>query len=202
MCRKNNCNMTFISSYVYGEPEYLPIDEKHHLKSYNPYTQSKIIAEEICDFYRKNYRFKITVLRPFNVYGPGQKEVFLIPEIIKQLISSEKGIIEVDDLGPKRDYIYIDDLIDALILSINSEDDIYNIGSGYSISVEEIIKIAIKKSGIEKKYHSRNIKRKNEIYDVVADISKIKNKLHWSLKTPFEKGIENCINYYFRKFQL
>ena len=65
--------MTFISSYVYGEPEYLPIDEKHHLKSYIP-IQSKIIAEEICDFYRKNYRFKITVLRPFNVYGPGQKE--------------------------------------------------------------------------------------------------------------------------------
>jgi nucleoside-diphosphate-sugar epimerase len=145
---------------------------------------------------------KITILRPFNVYGTGQKEVFLIPEIINQLISSEKEIIEVDDLEPKRDYIYIDDLIFALILSINNKDDIYNIGSGYSVSVEDIIKTAIKKSGIEKKYLSRNIKRKNEIYDVVADISKIKNNLHWSLKTPFEKGIENCINYYFQKFQL
>ena len=89
-----------------------------------------------------------------------KKKMFLIPEIIKQLISSEKGIIEVDDLGPKRDYIYIDDLIDALILSINSEDDIYNIGSGYSISVEEIIKIAIKKCGIEKNIIPEILKEK------------------------------------------
>lgn len=200
VCRTNNCGLSYISSYVYGEPEYLPIDENHPLKSYNPYSQSKVLAEEICDIYKQYFGLKITVFRPFNVYGPGQNDVFLIPEIIKQLLSIKIDIIEVNDLQPKRDYIYIDDLIEALILSIEGPEDIYNIGSGYSVSVEDIIQTALKVAGIKKKYLSKNIKRKNEIYDVVADISKIKKNLHWSVKTTFEKGIENCINYNRKKF--
>jgi len=200
ICRRNNCSLTIISSYVYGEPEYLPIDENHPLKSYNPYSLSKIIAEEICDIYKRFYGLKITVFRPFNVYGPGQNEMFLIPEIIRQILSKDKEIVEVNELEPKRDYIYIDDLINALKLSIECKDDIYNVGSGYSVSVEDIIKIAMNISGIEKKYISRNIKRKNEIYNVVANISKATNNLQWSPTTDFEKGIENCINYYRKKF--
>jgi len=198
-CRQNNCSLTYLSSYVYGVPAYIPIDEKHPLKSYNPYSHSKLIAEDICDYYKKNYGFKITIFRPFNIYGPGQNGIFLIPEIIEQLVSNEKKILEVNDLNPKRDYLYIDDLINALILSINSKDDIYNIGSGYSVSVEEIIKVAINVSGIGKKYVSKNINRQNEINDVIANISKIKKELGWSVKTTFEEGIKHCIDYYLQK---
>ena len=194
-CRQNNCSLTYLSSYVYGEPEYLPIDERHPLKSYNPYSHSKLIAEDICDLYKKNYDLKITIFRPFNVYGPGQNVSFLIPEIIKQAISKEKKIIEVNDLKPKRDYIYIDDLINALILSIDGKDNIYNIGSGYSVSVEDIIKLVLKKSGIKKEYISKEIIRENEIYDVIADVSKAKKELNWSAHTSLEEGIKNCIEY-------
>jgi len=90
---------------------------------------------------------------------------------------------------------YIDDFIDALILSVNKE-GIYNIGSGCSFSVEEIIKIILDKANIKKEYKAKNIVRENEILDVVADITKVKNELQWQPKTKFEKGIE----IYLRKY--
>lgn len=198
-CRSHFCSVTYVSSYAYGTPDYFPIDENHPVKSYNPYSHSKNMAEEICEFYKKNFGVKITIFRPFNIYGPGQNEIFLIPEIIKQLVSSGKKIIEVNDLKPKRDYLYIDDFIDALMLSIDNTDGIYNIGSGYSLSVEEIIKKAIKVSGIDKKYLSKNSSRKNEVNDVVADISKVKKELGWVVNTAFEKGLKCCIDYYIYK---
>jgi nucleoside-diphosphate-sugar epimerase len=199
LCRQNNCRLTYLSSYVYGDPEYLPIDEKHPLKSYNPYSHSKLIAEDICEYYKKNYGVKITIFRPFNLYGPGQNGAFLIPEIIEQLVSDKIGTIEVNALNPKRDYVYIDDLVNAIILSINNSDDIFNIGSGYSLSVEEIIKTAIKISGIEKKYSSRNVNRKNEVYDVVANITKAQKMLKWSPKVSLEEGLLRCIDHALNK---
>jgi nucleoside-diphosphate-sugar epimerase len=199
LCRRNNCRLTYLSSYVYGDPEYLPIDEKHPLRSYNPYSHSKLIAEDVCRYYKMNYGVKITVLRPFNLYGPGQGSAFLIPEIMAQLVSADTSVIEVNALEPKRDYVYIDDLVRAILLSVDSSDDIFNIGSGFSVSVEEIIKTAIKVSGIEKKYSSRNIKRKNEVYDVVADISKAKKMLGWSPKISLEEGIRKCMDYAMNK---
>jgi len=201
ICRQNNIHLSYLSSYVYGVPEYLPVDEKHPLKSYNPYSQSKLIAEEICDFYHNHYGLKVTIFRPFNVYGPGQNEKFLIPEIIKQVLQKEKEMVEVNDLSPKRDYIFIDDMVEALVLSADGKDGIYNIGSGYSVSVEDLIKMVMKKSGILKKYFSKNITRENEVYDVVADISKVQKALNWSVKTTLEKGIENCILYHNEKLK-
>jgi len=194
-CRLNNCGVTFNSSYVYGVPEYLPIDEKHPIKSYNPYSHSKILAEQICNFYGKNFGLKVTVFRLFNIYGPGQKKVFLIPDVIEQVLSDKKTV-EVNDLVPKRDYLYLDDLISAFILSLDAPNDIYNIGSGSSVSVEEIIKIVMKISGIEKPYSSRSIRRENEIDDVVANNSKACNGLNWKINVGLYDGIARCIDEY------
>ena len=169
-CRNNDCKLTMISSYVYGAPEYLPIDENHPIKSYNPYSQTKIISETICDFYATNFGVKTTIIRPFNVYGPKQAPTFLIPEIITKAFNDE--IIEVMDLKPKRDYIYVDDLVDALIQTLDHPEGIYNIGSGYSISVADIVKTILKIANINKQYTSKQESRKNEIFDVIANIEK------------------------------
>ncbi|HNW99339.1 MAG TPA: NAD(P)-dependent oxidoreductase [Bacteroidales bacterium] len=190
-CRKNNCSLTYISSYVYGNPDYLPIDENHKLKSYNPYSNSKILAEGICSCFADNYRIKTCIIRPFNVYGVNQLEVFLIPEIIKKVYNDK--IIEVMDLKPKRDFVFVDDVVDALMLSVDKE-GIYNVGSGYSVSVEEIIKIVLKVTSIKKEYSSKNISRENEVFDVIANISKAKKELNWQPKTSIEEGIKRCVD--------
>ncbi|MEI7595138.1 MAG: NAD(P)-dependent oxidoreductase [Bacteroidota bacterium] len=196
-CRANKCKHTMISSYVYGSPDYLPIDENHPIKPYNPYCHSKALSESICNFYSTNFNVESTIIRPFNVYGPGQSELFLIPEIIKKAFNDE--IIEVMDLLPKRDYIYIDDLVDALILTMNTTGGIYNIGSGYSISVEEIVETIIKISKIDKSYNSNQISRKNEIFDVIANIEKAKMELNWRPKTDINNGISDCISFFLAK---
>jgi nucleoside-diphosphate-sugar epimerase len=193
LCRKTGAGLTYLSSYLYGEPDYLPIDEEHPVKSYNPYSQSKVIADTTCQFYSKHFQMPITIFRPFNVYGPGQSSLFLISEIISKVMDSTVQEVEVMDLRPRRDYIYIDDLVDALILSVGKPHGIFNLGSGYSVSVEEIIKLVMKHAGITKPYHSKGITRQNEIFDLFANIGKACQALNWEPHTTFEAGIIQCI---------
>lgn len=195
-CHKSASGLTYISSYLYGQPDYLPIDEKHPLKAYNPYTHTKVLAEDICQFYAKNFNLKITVIRPFNLYGPGQAKKFLIPEIIGKIYDLNTTAVEMMELSPKRDYVYIDDFIDALILSMQAPRGIYNIGSGCSVSVEEIVGNILLLTGVKKEIRSQEVKRPNEIYDLYADNRKAKNELGWGPKTKFTDGLSACINYY------
>ena len=73
----------FASSYVYGPPDYLPIDEKHPVKAVNPYMASKALCEDLCKSYARSFDIPVTIIRPFNIYGPGQPDHFLIPKIVK-----------------------------------------------------------------------------------------------------------------------
>jgi nucleoside-diphosphate-sugar epimerase len=196
-CKNNGISLTHISAYVYGAPNSLPIDESHELKPSNPYMHSKILAESVCKFYSENFDVKVNIIRPFNIYGPGQSDRFLIPEIILQTLSKSEEI-KVQDLSPKRDFVYIDDLIDAIILSLNTEGNynVLNIGSGESFSVKEIIDLIQKIANTHKTVISNDNVRKNEIPDVVADISFAKEKLNWSPKFNLEDGLKKLVEYY------
>lgn len=192
-CRKYNISLTYISSYMYGTPEYLPIDENHRTSSNNPYSHSKLVAEELCKFYSDKFGLNVCILRPFNIYGAEQSERFLIPHIINQAISSD--VIKVMDLSPKRDYVYIDDMVSAIIKTLNMRNgcSIYNVGSGVSYSVREIIDIVQKILGTEKPLSSEDAIRKNEINDVMSDCQKIKSELNWNATFSLEEGIGRII---------
>lgn len=193
LCREQNIPITFVSAYLYGAPEKLPISEDDQIKSNNPYAHSKYLAEELCKFYSEYYDVKVTIARPFNIYGKNQKEMFLIPYIIKQVLND--SIINIKDLKPKRDYIYIDDLIDALVKTMQTKKQfsVYNFGSGIELSVEEIITIVQDVVSTDKKVVSENKERKNEIMNVVADITKAKIDLDWEPKFSFKDGIKDII---------
>jgi nucleoside-diphosphate-sugar epimerase len=193
LCRKSGAGLTYVSSYLYGEPDYLPVDENHPVKSYNPYSHSKVMAESACRFYADQYGVQVSILRPFNAYGPGQSNLFLISEIISKVLDPAIPVVEVMDLRPRRDYIYVDDLVNALMLSVQAPKGIYNIGSGYSKSVEEVIELVLKYTGIIKEYRSKAISRPNEIFDLFADNRKARVELGWSPAVTFEEGIERCI---------
>mgnify|MGYP006084722397 CR=1 FL=1 len=193
-CDSKKLPLIFISAYVYGNDVRMPIDEDTTPKPNNPYALSKYMAENLCNFYSIYKNMDINIFRPFNVYGVGQDKRFLIPEIMLQV--KNNMLIEVNTLKPKRDYIYIDDLVDGLISGMNSFNgiEIYNLGSGASISVEQVINIIKKQSNSEVEFISRNIERENEINDVVADISKARDKLSWSPKISFDNGIKKIIS--------
>lgn len=194
-CRSSGASMTYVSTYIYGKPQYLPIDEQHPVSPHSAYNHSKYMAEDICRFYAENFGVPVTVLRLFNLYGPGQGDTFIIPTIVKQALESER--IELMDLLPKRDYIYIDDAVEALRLSTQCKGyNLYNVGSGCSVSVAELCEIVQECTGTNKLVISKGEARKNEVMDVVADFSKINRELAWEPRVPLREGIMRVVDYY------
>ncbi len=187
-CKKHGVKMVFISSYMYGVPEYLPIDEKHAVKALNPYAFSKLEGERLCQFYTENFAVDSVIVRPFNIYGDTKNSKMLIPEIIHQIENSET--INVKDLDPKRDYLHIADFIDFLVkIGDNINGEIYNVGSGSSYSVKEIIEACQKVWGSNLKVVSEDVQRPNEIPNTVCDISKVKRDLDWEPKLDLQEGL-------------
>jgi GDP-4-dehydro-6-deoxy-D-mannose reductase len=195
-CRQYDAKLVYLSSYLYGRPEKLPIPESAPLIANNPYALSKKLSEEVCKFYSDNFGVKTTILRPFNIYGSGQSEKFLVPTIINQVVAGNS--IYVKDLGPKRDYIYIDDLVDAIILAMDRQLDfgIFNIGTGVSHSVAELIDIIQKIQGTNLVAKSTDERRQEEVMDTQAGIAKASEVLGWTPKYSLHSGLKKIlVNY-------
>ncbi len=192
-CRRKSISLTYVSAFLYGMPRYLPITEDHPVVPNNPYAHSKHLAEQLCEFYAAYYRVKITVIRPFNIYGAGQSTKFLIPHVVNQALHAD--VIKVKDIHPKRDYVYIDDVVDALMLTLKSAADysVYNIASGYSLSVQEVVDIIQQTAQTNKRVEAEAIVRPNELSDVFADITRARQRLHWNPKYTFKEGITRLI---------
>ncbi len=190
-CREIGAKCVFISTYLYGEPEYLPVDEKHRCVANTPYHLCKKIGEEICEFYSRNFGVDVIVARPFNVYGKGQNTEFLLPKVYKQAADNNNDSIEVFNLAPKRDYIYVEDLVEALVRLIPYINgfEIYNIGAGRSYSVKEAIDIIQAELKSKKNVIEKFVERKNEVMDCVADISRLENTIGKLSITSLSEGI-------------
>ncbi len=197
-CREHKASMTLISSYLYGVPERLPIDEDHPLSAFNPYGHSKLLAEQVARFYEKNFGVPVTVVRPFNLYGPGQHGDFLIPTLIRQALDPQTDVISVADDRPRRDYIYVGDLVALLLQSDGRSGGTYNAGSGYSTSVLELAGLIAEITGSGKPVISRNDQRPNEVLDTVAGISRAKRELGWAPEVSLREGLTRTVRAYRR----
>jgi nucleoside-diphosphate-sugar epimerase len=192
-CRKSGASLTFLSSYVYGHPERLPISEDHPVRPTNPYSHTKILGEELVRYYGAQFGVKASIVRPFNIYGPGQASSFLIAHVVTQALSEETDAIEVADDRPKRDYLYIDDLIDLLLRVRGRSGGVWNAGSGSSASVGEIIAAVNAMLPRPKGVVSRAQQRQAEVMDVVADISRARGELGWEPRTPLAEGLRRTM---------
>lgn len=188
--RRHGARVVFASSYLYGTPTRLPIRESDLLDPTNPYALSKRLAEACCGFHADRHGLPVVILRPFNVYGPGQAADFLIPSIIGQ---AKGGVaIRVKDLEPRRDYVHVDDVAAAFAAAALAPADgmaVYNIGSGASRSVGEVIEAVQVALGTTLPVHSEDVRRPGEIRETVADISAAASGLGWKPSVSFEAGI-------------
>jgi len=194
LCRTTGAALTFVSSYVYGRPIRLPIAEDHPLQPYNPYSHTKILAEDAVLFYARTFGIQATVVRPFNIYGPGQAATFLIPEVIRQALDPSADAVQVEDAEPRRDYLFVGDLV-ALLLAVwrRNVTGIYNAGSGHSVSVAEIVREVLAQAGVSRRLRCAERRRPNEVMDVVADITAAQRDLEWVPRTPLAEGIRRTI---------
>ncbi|MFH1285252.1 MAG: GDP-mannose 4,6-dehydratase [Candidatus Micrarchaeota archaeon] len=178
------------TSKVYGKAQKLPIDENHPLIPASPYGASKLIAELLCRQYALHYGIKTPILRVFNVYGPEQKSDLIIPTILRQ---AEKGSeIALRSVQSKRDFVYVDDVIDALVLALEKrESDTYNIGTGEATSIEELVGIASK---LMKKKLEIRLSGSDPLTEERADVEKAKKKLGFEAKVGIEEGLKRTIS--------
>lgn len=189
-CRAHGARLVFPSSYMYGDVVRQPVSESCALVARNPYALSKKLAEEVCQFFADRFGVSVTILRPFNIYGPGQSEAFLVPAIISQVTTRKE--VRVRDLEPRRDYVYVLDVVDAIIRAVAHERGygVFNIGSGISHSVADLIQAIQQVWGTDLPVRSDEVRRKDEIMDTVADVTRAEALLGWKPRFTLRQGLE------------
>jgi nucleoside-diphosphate-sugar epimerase len=194
-CRRTQARLIYVSGYCYGIPETVPISETAPLKPNNPYAFSKCAAEEACRFFFECLQTPVTIVRPFNIYGPGQSANFLIPHIVEQAIDPAAAAIVVEDGTPRRDYVHLDDVIGAIeSLRKNPKSGAtFNIGSGESYSVVEVAEMVRSAANVSKPFVSRGNRRVNDIPDVIADITAIRDETGWSPSITLQDGLRAVV---------
>ena len=215
MLENNIKNIVFSSTAsTYGEPMYVPIDEKHPQNPINPYGNSKLFIEKILNDYDKAYNLHSAQLRYFNVAGADEKnrvgenhnpETHLIPNLIKSAISGAKNFeLYGNDYDTKdgtcvRDYININDLVEAHILALeyitqNNISIAVNLGTGGGNSVKEILDLCKKITGREITVNVCQ-RRIGDPAVLIADNAMAYKLLHWNIKKNIKDSVESVYNW-------
>ncbi len=181
---------------VYGKVLHLPIAEDHPISPQNILGESKLETEELIKTYNDEKK-EFIIFRIFNVYGPGQNENFLIPTILKQLSSGKKEIV-LGDIEAKRDYVHIDDLVEAFIAAIEKKGkpgiSTYNICTGFGTSASQIVNIINKIKGIDIKINiNPSLIRKDEAKDEYGSFELAEKNLGWTPKINIEEGLRKLM---------
>jgi UDP-glucose 4-epimerase len=182
----------FISSAAVYANSSSSLKENSRIKPICVYGKTKLLGEKIAQNICNKSKIPFTIVRLFNVYGPNDRIPHVIPRIISQIKRRGRNIM-LGNLKSKRDFIYVDDVSEALcrISKIKPKNKIYNLGTGKEYSIENISKLFIKilKNRNLKIISKQNLLRKNERFNLKADISKIKRELGWYPKISLNKGI-------------
>lgn len=127
------------TSEVYGTAEYVPIDEQHPLKAQSPYAATKISADQLVLSFYASYDLPVSIVRPFNTFGPRQSARAIIPTIITQLLHKKK--LSLGELESTRDFTYVDDTVKGIASFLEISEafgKVVNLGTGYEISIKEL----------------------------------------------------------------
>lgn len=189
------------TSETYGTARYFPMDEKHELQAQSPYAASKVGADKAAMSYFLSFGLPVTIIRPFNTYGPRQSARGVIPTIITQLLSDRIRKVRLGSLKPIRDYTYVTDTARAFIvaaLSKNTIGEVLNVGSGRGYSIKEIYDMVSDILGIRKNVvtdRKRLRPSKSEVWKLVCNNSKIKSLTGFEPQTNFKDGLEETIDW-------
>lgn len=188
------------TSEVYGTAQYVPIDEKHPYQGQSPYSATKIGADRIAESFYRSFDMPITIVRPFNTYGPRQSARAVIPTIIAQLLAGRKEI-RLGSLTPTRDFNYVKDTINGFIeisKSTNTIGEEINIATQREISIGELAKEMINQINPNAKIiceEERLRPENSEVNRLLGSNEKIKRMTDWEPSYTLEQGLAETIDW-------
>ena len=189
------------TSEVYGTAKYVPIDENHPRQPQSPYSASKIGADSIAESFYRSFDIPLTIVRPFNTYGPRQSARAIIPTIITQLLAGQTEI-KLGDLKPTRDLLYVKDTVNGF-LEIGKSNSLIghdcNISTNSEISMKDLAEEIIKQINPKARIvldKDRLRPKKSEVYRLFGSNEKILKNTNWTLKYTFSQGITETIEWF------
>ncbi len=198
-CLKSNVERVVqtSTSEVYGKMQYAPIDEKHPIEGKSPYAASKIGSDKMALSYYYAFGLNVSLVRPFNTFGPRQSMRAVIPTIITQAINDD--FIRLGSLYPTRDFNYVSDTVNGFIKAASLEQAIgetINTGSGREESIQALCEIILNLMGREIpiiQEDKRTRPSNSEVNRLICDNTKAREILQWKPEVTLEEGLEYTI---------
>jgi NAD dependent epimerase/dehydratase len=187
------------TSEVYGTARSIPITEAHPLEPQSPYAASKVAADKLMDSYHRTYDLPVTVVRPFNTYGPHQSARAIIPTIISQALASDT--LRLGSLDPRRDLTYVTDTAAGLIAAAAEPSAIgrtIQLGTGHDVSVGEIVQMVGEVLGkhLAVQQDPQRVRPPNsEVQRLVSDPSLAKQLIGWTPQVTLREGLAQTLEW-------
>ncbi|NBC96258.1 MAG: NAD-dependent epimerase/dehydratase family protein [Deinococcus-Thermus bacterium] len=185
------------TSEVYGTARYAPIDEAHPLQPQSPYSASKIGADALALSYHASFELPVSVVRPFNTYGPRQSGRAVIPTIVAQALHRDR--IELGALAPTRDLLFVSDTVDGFLRSAAHPEALgtaTNLGTGVEISIGELAERIAALVGRDVPIRSTEERVRpgvSEVFRLVCDPGRARDKLGWRPQVALDAGLRDVI---------
>ena len=193
------------TSEVYGTARYVPIDEEHPLQGQSPYSATKIAADQMALAFHRSFGTPVTVIRPFNTYGPRQSARAVIPTIITQLLAGRRQV-KLGALSPTRDFNYVTDTVQGFVSMVRADDavgEVINVGSGFEVSVGETARLIAEAVGVEIEIVSDELRlrpEKSEVERLLADNAKARRLTGWAPEYAgldgFARGLRQTVEWF------
>jgi UDP-glucose 4-epimerase len=191
------------TSEVYGTARFTPITENHPLHGQSPYSASKIGADMIAESFVRSFGLPVTILRPFNTYGPRQSERAIIPTVIRQALDKNCETIQVGDLTPQRDFTFVDDTAEAFLAVATAESSpdnlVFNAGTGRMVTIAAVVDaiqsvLKCTKPVVQdaQRYRPGN----SEVMALMADASRLTSATGWKPQAKLEDGISRTVEWW------
>lgn len=191
------------TSEEYGNQDKFPVSEDAELRPNSPYSVSKVAADKYLQYMRAAYDFPVTVLRPFNTYGRKDNTHFVVERTITQMLQGKT--VRLGDPTPKRDFLYVDDHVDAYLTCLNNpkaNGEVFNFCTGRDISIKGLIELISKLTGFKGKIQWNTIPaRPLDIKKLLGSYEKAKRVLGWRPKYTLEEGLKKTIEFWESKLK-
>jgi dTDP-glucose 4,6-dehydratase len=187
------------TSEVFGTARYILIDENHPRQGQSPYAASKIAADALCESFYCSYETPVTIVRPFNTYGPRQSARAVIPTIISQVLTQD--VVKLGALHPTRDLTFVTDTAEGFLKAAQCDEAVgqeFNLGVGETISIGDLAQKILELIGQDVRIvadEQRLRPEKSEVLQLLSNNAKAKRILGWEPQMSLEEGLRQTIDW-------